>query len=813
MRILKNAIALLLCLSLSITLLSAQNNPLERSINPEADAQAFARIRARMDSIRQYRPTVALILGGGGAKGLAHLGVIRYLEELGIPVDLVGGTSMGGLVGGLYALGYNAHEMDSLVRTFDWPMVMSDRVPDSFQTYEIRQLKNRYPLRIPFGYERDSYQERMERLRQADHRIQHAGTSDMGREAVRQAGLGMPDGFLFGYNVRNLLSSVSVGYQDSLRFDQLPVPFFCVATDAYNAGIKYWTEGKLADALRSTMSIPFYFRSVRLKDMVLTDGGTVDNYPVDVARAMGADIVIGSEMRDIRSLDRMNTAVDLLFASMNLVSAPTYDACLKDTDILVHHQLKGYNMLSFDTRSVDDIIAQGYENVLAHKEALEALARALADKGVPVRTHRRALDLGRTPVKVDRMVLRGVGVKEQRYLLPDRLFRQDSIYTKADVEAILAHLYGTGAFESLTYQLTEGQDSLYTLELNCRKGQMHDISASILADTDEAVAVGLRLGLWTRTVYGPRLTTELRLGMCPSLTIDGSYKSGTGLPTVGLVARARLMNAASGYMSSTQNTLFSTAVDAYVQDARMIYGSMRAGLTAEMDPYERFLSEGDFWRGWDWRSYWLSAFATLKADTFDDGYFPWRGIRASLKGRCVFKGFSVDLDPSLYHGPGAATTADGSVPVYGAVSGGFEAAISIGEHFSILPKVFLGWQSNDGNLLNPKHRVAVGGFLQNRYVENQLPFFGFPNGFRYCRNFSFVGQLDLRLRFAQKNYVTVRGGLFNDDDYLPDIIRSNPAFAFGAEYARRTFVGPLKFAVQWCNITGVTAFLSAGFDF
>ncbi|MBQ3984057.1 MAG: patatin-like phospholipase family protein, partial [Bacteroidales bacterium] len=108
-----------------------------------------------MDSIRQHRPTVAVVLGGGGARGMAHLGVLRYIEEMGIPVDMVGGTSMGGLVSGLYSLGYGAGYIDSLVRAIDWTVMMSDKIPDSYQTYKVRKNKERFAVTIPFHYDNE----------------------------------------------------------------------------------------------------------------------------------------------------------------------------------------------------------------------------------------------------------------------------------------------------------------------------------------------------------------------------------------------------------------------------------------------------------------------------------------------------------------------------------------------------------------------------------------------------------------------------------------------------------------------------------
>ena len=139
----KRILLILLSLSFALTLGAQSNGLLMESYDPVGDSMAISRVRARMDSIRQHRPTVAVVLAGGGAKGLAHLGVLKMLEELGIPIDLIGGTSMGGLVSGLYSLGYGEEYLDSLVRDIDWNVMMSDRIPDSFQSYRVRKNTER----------------------------------------------------------------------------------------------------------------------------------------------------------------------------------------------------------------------------------------------------------------------------------------------------------------------------------------------------------------------------------------------------------------------------------------------------------------------------------------------------------------------------------------------------------------------------------------------------------------------------------------------------------------------------------------------
>ena len=155
-----------------------------RGVDPESDAKAIARMRERMDEIRKHRPTVALVLSGGGAKGAAHVGVIEHIESLGIPVDMVLGTSMGGLVGGLYALGYTVPEMDSLIRNMDWNWALSDRQSRDYVSYNDVKYKEKYLLSIPFYHERDYYNMMLADEHRFDHvkkhEILHIGADNEG---------------------------------------------------------------------------------------------------------------------------------------------------------------------------------------------------------------------------------------------------------------------------------------------------------------------------------------------------------------------------------------------------------------------------------------------------------------------------------------------------------------------------------------------------------------------------------------------------------------------------------------------------------
>ena len=206
------------------------------------------------------RPKIAVALQGGGAKGLAHIGVLQWLEDHHIPVDYVAGTSMGGLVGGLYATGHSPAEIKRIVTDISWPEVLSGKTPYSDLSFRRKEDLRAFPNGLELG------------LKQ---------------------GLQAPGGLVSGHEVRLVIDSNVLPYSDGRSFDKLPIPFRCVATDLISGKSVVFHGGSLADALRATMSIPGVFSPVKEDGKILADGGLLNNLPTDVAKQMGADIVIG----------------------------------------------------------------------------------------------------------------------------------------------------------------------------------------------------------------------------------------------------------------------------------------------------------------------------------------------------------------------------------------------------------------------------------------------------------------------------------------------------------------------------------------
>ena len=273
------------------------------------------------------RPRVAVVLSGGGAKGVAHIGALKVIEEAGIPVDIVCGTSMGALVGALYSVGYSTDYLDSLVRSQDWAALLSDRTDPSSLTLRQRQEQNTYVL-------------------------------------IRGIGGDQPQrgGLIRGRNLNSLFRRLCDGYLDSISFDSLPIPFACVATDIVTNREVVFHSGHLIQAMRASMAIPGVFTPVRMGDMVLLDGGLRNNYPADVARAMGADIVIGISVQDLMTrAEDINDVGAVMGQLISINSRNKFTDNIKLSDIFVHVDVSGYSAASFTNASIDTLLRRGEE--------------------------------------------------------------------------------------------------------------------------------------------------------------------------------------------------------------------------------------------------------------------------------------------------------------------------------------------------------------------------------------------------------------------------------------------------------------------
>lgn len=285
-------------------------------------------------------PTIGLVLEGGGALGLAHIGVIQYLEEHRIPVSYVAGTSMGGLVGGVYATGHNATEVRDMVKGINWDQVLSGQVPFDDLSFRRKQDAREFPSTLEFGLRK---------------------------------GLHFPGGFNSGQQVQLILDQIALPYSEIKSFNDLPIPFACVATDLVTASAHVFRSGPLDLALRSTMSLPGIFAPVRYQGHVFVDGGLLDNIPINVAKEMGAEFILGIHL-EVAPLnpDEPLSSFAVLGQSISVMIAANEDRSKPGADLLVSVPLQKFTALDYN--KADEIIKIGYEAAASNAEQLAKLS-------------------------------------------------------------------------------------------------------------------------------------------------------------------------------------------------------------------------------------------------------------------------------------------------------------------------------------------------------------------------------------------------------------------------------------------------------
>ncbi len=369
-------------------------------------------------SAPENSPKIGLVLEGGGALGLAHIGVIQWLEEHRIPVSYIAGTSMGGLVGGVYATGRNPAEVRELVEAIQWNDVLSGQVPFQNLTFRRKQDSVVYPGSIEFG-------------------LRH--------------GLKFPEGFNSGQEVQFILDRVALPYSTIQTFDQLPIPFACVATDLVSNKKYVFRSGNFATAMRSTMSLPGFFLPIRVDGHVFADGGILDNLPVDVAKTMGADITLAVhlEVKPLAPSDSLSS-FGVLGRSISVTIAANEMQSIEKADVLISVPLSKYD--GMDYSQADALIKAGYA---AAQSKASVLSRFSVDEAA-WNQYLKGRDARRRqapkPVFVE---VTGTDARSAKAIAKEFQPAVHQPLNPDDLQQTILNIQGNGRYSSLDYTMVE----------------------------------------------------------------------------------------------------------------------------------------------------------------------------------------------------------------------------------------------------------------------------------------------------------------------------------------------------------------------
>ena len=742
------------------------------------------------------RKKVAVVLSGGGAKGMAHIGVLKVLEKAGIPVDIVTGTSMGSIIGGLYAIGYNSHSLDSMVRVQDWSYVITDKENLRNQSLSDRKKQNTYffSTGVTIG-----------------KKDQNAG------------------GIIKGKNLAELFQQLCVGFTDSLDFNQLPIPFACVATDIITNEEVDFHSGKLPQAMRASMAIPAAFSPVRIGNKVLVDGGLKNNYPVDIAREMGAEIVIGVTVQGPpKEAEDMGGTMSILSQIIDVNCKNKVDENIAMTDLHMAVDTKGYNAASFTLEAIDTLVRRGEEEAMRHWDQIMALQARIGVKPDyrPELLHPLRPQVMTEKHRIIEVSFENMTPQDERFLRQKFNLRPMKDYIDANLEQELTTsmrvdlFYQTAECRILPVKLPKvAPRSLFTerdsiwreadgvrVILSAGERKSVQFYAGFRYDNEEYAAVQLGLNIPFKTATPINTDIILRLGKR-------------------LMTRAELTVHPRFFTRPKLSYTFRrNDVDVYMEGDReynILYNQFQGELTPINFDLRHFNLQ--FGLRWDYMHYrnklgaenspqvslenehFISYRARLKYNSEDNWNFPKHGSRFEAEYAYLTNDFAQLKDRAL------DGTELGKKAGMSDVSANWRTSFTFGERFTLQP-MFYG-RLLFGSIIPAVFGNTIGTDWFGHYIEQQMPFAGIGR-MEYVKHQFVAAQLQAQEHIGNNSYVLVRVAGAQQSNDVKELLDYRTLIGVQAGYFYNTMFGPVGATLGYSNRTKKAYFyLNLGYEF
>ena len=709
------------------------------------------------------RKKVGLVLSGGGAKGMAHIGAIKVIEEAGIPIDYVVGTSMGSIIGGLYAIGYTPEQMDSMVRKQDWTFLLSDQILRKDMNMMEREANEKYVISVPFS-----------------------------KRAIKD----VTGGLIKGQNISNLFSELTIGYHDSIDFNKLPIPFACVSENIVKGEEYVFHDGILSTAMRASMAIPGVFTPVRLDSMVLIDGGVVNNYPVNVAKQMGADVIIGVDVQSkLKPANELENAGAILGQLIDLMGQDNYLKNLKETNVHIKVNVKGYSAASFSEVAVDTLIHRGYIAAENNKEALMRLKREI---GLPddYRPKRKG---SYDPVKwimIRDIHFNGLDDKDTEWVMKRCGLEENAFNSIERIEGATSIILANTFYSNISYNLSQNDNGTYDLSYTLNKKNESRINIGVRFDSEEIASLLINARTTLKSNLPSYVSASVRLGKRYGAQI--TYGIDTS-PLSSLSLSYRYMYNDIDYHQLGKRS-FTTAFDhhkAEIAYSNVWLRNFRFGLGIKYDLYDygRFLhTVGN--QGFEVdKEHFYSYFTNLHYETYDKAYFPSKGVKFHAS-------YSLNTDNFLEykdHTP------------FSIVSGSFQGVVPLSSSFALIPSI-QGRLIFGTNIPFSKMNV-MGGDTMEQYLPDQLPFAG-TNQVQLMDNTLMIGGMKLRQKIGRIHYLTLSGNYALSSDKISNILNEESMFGCGIGYGMNSMFGPLEATLNYLNkADNVGFYINLGYKF
>lgn len=693
---------------------------------------------------QKERPKIGLVLSGGGAKGLAHIGVLKILEKHNIPIDYITGTSMGSIIGALYAMGYNADAIEKIARDINWAEVFEGSVNRIDISVEEKNEADRYLLEFP----------------------------------IKKGKLVLPKGLISGQKLEMLLAKLTWSVHGQNDFSKFHIPFKCIATDIETGKAYVMDHGFLPDALRASMAIPSVFTPIVIDNKLLVDGGIVRNLPASDIKEMGADFIIGINVGSpLYKKEELSSMLSIMDQAASFRNAILTEEEKKLCNILISPDITGYSAASFD--AIDSLINNGIEAALEHEQEIIELAGTIGDSSTVSPFHLNPVELH--SIFINKIKFEGIK-KVSLKLIKSRLNIKDASWVNLkDIEKGVDRLFGTQFFDKVNYRIIQGGEK-NTLLIRVVEKPFSRIK--IGANYNNYLNASLLLNGTFRNILGEgsKLLISGKLSTAPEALID--YSIFTKIkPSIGFRARLDYFNLSEKvYLQSDSVNLnlsrhdFSAKAAVVSSLSNAVYLALGSAvdyrnfnvLEFEQADYERSLS-------------YFKLFGEIYIDNLDRSIFPTKGITLIAEANNILTQLVKGEFPFNQH--------------FWSFNLAFKSYHPLGTKFNFKYD-FYGASIPEGNIFVGDKYYLGGDLGYKNYI---FPLTGFRFMEYHTQNF-IAGGMGLRFEPWKDKFVYVHanGAFYNDK--LDKLINADE-FLFGASVGvgAKTIIGPVKFNLSMNN--------------
>lgn len=573
-------------------------------------------ISSGVSAQEQPRPKVGLVLSGGGAKGFAHIGVLKVLEEEGIQIDYIGGTSMGAIIGALYASGYTANQLDSLFRTVDANALVQDYVPRISKSFYEKRNDEIYAIQLPF----DNFR------------------------------LGMPVALSKGMYNYNLLSRLLGHMRHVEDFSQLPIPFLCIGTDAVTGEQVVLDKGILPQSVLASGAFPSLYTPIEIDGRMLIDGGVVNNYPIDEVRNMGADVIIGVDVQDgLKTKEEIRGATDILMQIANYGMYKGMEEKARQTDIYIKPDIVGYSVVSFERG--DEIIKKGVEAARSQIDKIREISSGYHKPDLPSYESFDTIALKRIEISPLKNYTRS-------YVLGKLPVTSEECVPFTDLQTGINNLNATQNFTGINYKFVKDEETAEDILILNLTESPHSRFLKFGLHYDQLYKSSLLINVTQKKMLSKNDVTSLDFVVGDNVRYNFNYFIDNGVRwSFGI--QSRLSKFKNNIRSISHDIVPIIDYEPLIYNADFIDFSNRIyiqnyyrnrfliGLGIE-HKYQRFdANNAPMQKAWIDNSHYLIPYFSLLLDTYDNKYFPTRGVRfaSEIKHFATSSDYNGNFEP------------------------------------------------------------------------------------------------------------------------------------------------------------------------